>query len=262
MKISEDSIQSGENMVFGNYAYYYNLLYKDKDYVSESDYIQTLINRFSTIKVQSILDLGCGTGIHAHLLSQKGYSVVGVDRSQKMIESAKTRETNHLKFLVGDITTFKLGKKFDVITSLFHVISYVTLNEDLEAFFVNISDHLNDNGLFIFDCWYGPAVLTDRPAIRIKRLEDEQILVTRIAEPVMHPNENIVNIKYEVLIENKTDGHNEKICETHPVRYFFKPEIELFLPRYGFELLHCEEWMTGKPLGFDTWGACWILKKL
>jgi hypothetical protein len=45
------------------------------------------------------------------------------------------------------------------------------------------------------------------------------------------------------------------------MRYFFKPEIELLLTKYGFELLHSEEWMTGKPLGFDTWGACWILKK-
>ena len=44
------------------------------------------------------LDLGCGTGNHAHLLSQKGYSVFGVDRSQKMINIAKTRETNHTEF--------------------------------------------------------------------------------------------------------------------------------------------------------------------
>jgi SAM-dependent methyltransferase len=221
-----------------------------------------LITRFSTNKLESILDLGCGTGTHAYLLSKKGYSVIGVDRSKKMIKIAKTHEKEQTEFFVGNITTINLEKQFDVIVSLFHVISYITKNEDLEAFFKNIAKHLKNEGLLIFDCWYGPAVLTDRPATRIKRLEDEKIIVTRIAEPVIRPNENSVDVRYEVMIENKTDNHSEKICETHPMRYFFKPEMELFFERYGFELLRDEEWMTGKPLGFDTWGACWVVKKV
>jgi hypothetical protein len=97
--------------------------------------------------------------------------------------------------------------------------------------------------------------------IRIKRLEDELVLVTRIAEPVMHPNENIVDVQYEVLIENKTNKKIKRFHETHPMRYFFKVEIELLLKSNGFELLHCEEWMTGKPIGLDTWGVCWVIRK-
>jgi SAM-dependent methyltransferase len=249
-------------MVFDTYAQYYNLLYKDKDYKGEVDYIEKLIAQFSKNTVESILDLGCGTGTHTYLLSQKGYSVVGVDRSQKMVDIAKKRETDHLNFFVGDVTTISLGKKFDVIVSLFHVISYITKNEDLENFFKNISKHLKKDGLLIFDCWYGPAVLTVRPAKRVKNLEDDQVLVTRNANPVMHPNENTVDVVYEVLIENKMNKKIERIHEVHQMRYFFKPEIELFFKIHGFELLHCEEWMTGKPVGIDTWGACWVARKI
>jgi SAM-dependent methyltransferase len=249
-------------MVFGNYAHYYNLLYKDKDYKGEVEYIQKLITRFSTNKVESILDMGCGTGTHANLLSQKGYFVAGVDQSQKMIDRAKTQKTDQIEFFVGDITTINLEKQFDVIISLSHVISYITNNGDLDAFFRNISKHLNNDCLLIFDCWYGPAVLTDRPATRVKRLEDEKITVTRIAEPVMHPNENIVDVRYEVIIEDKITKKTERIHEVHPMRYFFKPEIEQLFERHGLILLHCEEWMTGKAVGFDTWGACWVVKKI
>ncbi len=248
-------------MVFDTYAQYYNLLYKDKDYAGEVDYIEKLITQFSTDTIESILDLGCGTGTHANLLSQKGYSVVGIDRSKKMIDIAKKHKTDHLNFFVGNVTTINIEKKFDAIISLFHVISYITKNEDLGNFFKNISKHLKDDGVLIFDCWYGPAVLTERPAKRIKHLEDEHIVVTRAACPVMHPNKNIVDVHYEVLIENKTTNYAEKICEIHPMRYFFKPEIEYFLRIHGFELLHCEEWMTGKLIGFDTWGACWVARK-
>ncbi len=248
-------------MVFGNYAHYYNLLYKEKDYRGEVEYIQKLINKFSENNVETILDFGCGTGIHANFLSQKGYSVIGVDQSVKMIDIAKKCESDYLKFFVGDITTINLKKRFDVIVSLFHVISYITKNEDLDNLFENIFNHLSQNGLLIFDCWYGPAVLTDRPITRIKRLENEEIRVTRIAEPVMFPNENIVDVRYEVLIENKITKRLDRIHEIHRMRYFFKPEIEKLIDRHGFNLIHEEEWMTGKPVGFDTWGVCWVARK-
>ena len=60
----------------------------------------------------------------------------------------------------------------------------------LSAFEV-AKNHLNENGIFIFDFWYGPAVLTDLPSARVKRLENEDIKVTRVAEPVLHSQQNI-----------------------------------------------------------------------
>ena len=110
----------------------------------------------------------------------------------------------------------------------------------------------------IFDCWYGPAVLSDRPAVRVKRVEDEEIAVTRIAEPVMYPNDNCVDVNYQLLIKHKAGGMVEELHECHRMRYLFTPEVELLLEQTGFRLLHSEEWMTGKALGFDTWGACFV----
>ena len=248
-------------MVFGNYARYYNLLYKDKDYNAEADYIHTLINRFSVNTAKSILDLGCGTGKHAYLLSQRGYSIDGVDRSEEMIALAKKLESQNLHFFIGDITSITLEKKYDVIVLLFHVLSYITKNEDLEAVFKNISKHLKKDGIVIFDCWYGPAVLTENPSVRLKQLEDDQVYVTRIAEPVMHPNENTIDVNYEVIIEDKIKNTIERISEKHTMRYYFKPEIESILTRNCFELCNCEEWMTGNVTGFTTWGLCVIARK-
>jgi len=44
------------------------------------------------------------------------------------------------------------------------------------------------------------------------------------------------------------------------MRYFFKPEIEMIAKTSGFSVLHAEELLTGKTIGCDTWGACFILK--
>jgi SAM-dependent methyltransferase len=243
--------------VFEHYARYYDLLYKDKDYAGETEYVHSLLQRFAN-KPKSILELGCGTGKHAMLLAEKGYLVTGVDQSEDMLAKARKRiaaSKTTIDLRAGDVRNVRLNKQFDAVISLFHVMSYQTTNEDLLDAFATARNHLKSGGIFIFDCWYGPTVLTDRPVVRVKKLEDEAIQVTRIAEPKLHPNENMVDVNYTVFIKEKRSGTTEEIHETHEMRYLFKPEIKFFLEASDFDLLHCEEWLTAKNPGFGTWGV-------
>ena len=140
-------------------------------------------------------------------------------------------------------------------------MSYQTTNDDLRAAFATAKAHLKPGGIFIFDCWYGPAVLTDRPAVRIKRLEDEILSVTRIAKPVMHPNDNSVDVNYHVTIRNIASGVVDELWETHRMRYLFLPEIEFCLEDVGLRISEATEWMTGRVPGFDTWGVCFVVQE-
>ena len=252
--------------VFGDYSRYYNLLYKDKDYAGEARYVRGLIDRHSP-QARSVLDLGCGTGRHDLLLSQMGYRVTGVDQSAEMLAIAKAQlpaapPSPTLSFDQGDIRSVRLGTQFDVVVSLFHVMSYQTTNEDLAAAFATVRAHLKPGGIFIFDCWYGPAVLTDRPAVRIKRLEDAAVSVTRLAEPVMHANDNLVEVNYQIFERDKASGEVAELRESHLMRYLFIPEIELFLREAGLALVSSAEWMSGEEPGFATWGVCFVVKAI
>jgi SAM-dependent methyltransferase len=249
---------------FAEYARYYDLLYRDKDYAGETEYIHKLLKCFAP-GAQTILELGCGTGRHAALLARKGYNLHGVEISADMLaraEELKRRECAGLllEFTQGDIRSVKLNKTFDMVVSLFHVFSYMTTNKDLAAVLTTARTHLKPGGLLIFDCWYGPAVLTDRPVTRVKRMEDDQIQVTRLAEPVMHPNENVVDVNYHVFIRNRQTGNVSEVKETHRMRYLFQPEITLLAEQAGFKVLHYEEWLTGRKPGPDTWGICFVLR--
>jgi SAM-dependent methyltransferase len=249
--------------VFGAYSRYYNLLYQDKDYRGETDYICGLIQKYQP-GATSILDLGCGTGRHDMLLSGKGYSVTGIDMSEEMLSVARSQTGSgnclNPEFLQGDIRTFRMDRSFDVVVSLFHVMSYQVTNADLKSAFATARTHLKPGGIFIFDCWYGPAVLTDRPTVRVKRLEDEGISITRIAEPVIYPNQNLVDVNYHVFLKEKSSGSFDEIKETHSMRYLFKPEIEFFSGAVQMEIIESTEWMTGKVPGFDTWGVCFVVR--
>ena len=250
--------------VFGHYAQYYDLLYRDKDYAGETEFVHRLLQRHAP-GAKTIVELGCGTGVHAEHMSRMGYEVHGVDRSTEMLDRARSRLANlsekqaaRLMFFQDDIRTVRLATKADAVIALFHVMSYQARNDDLNAAFATARHHLAPGGILVFDCWYGPAVLSERPVIRVKRLEDNEINVTRIAEPVMRPNENLVDVNYHVIIRQKTSGNVEELREMHRMRYLFTPEIAMLLSSNHMELVWSEEWITGRVPGIDTWGVCFV----
>ena len=160
--------------VFSNYAHYYNLLYNDKDYKGEADYVDKLMQKYNP-GARSILNLGCGTGNHDSHFSKKGYTVTGVDISEEMLIQArdKMKKFKYAKsnpsFSKGDIRELRLKQKFDTVVSLFHVASYMNTNKDVLNFLETARFHLKEKRIFIFDFWYGPAVLANMPSVRIKR---------------------------------------------------------------------------------------------
>jgi SAM-dependent methyltransferase len=268
-KPEEESPSEGSRSVgvFDGYARFYDLLYADKDYAAEAGYVAGLIRRHAP-DARALLELGSGTGRHAALLVERGYRVHGVERSAGMLARSRAvaERVNApaaapcLVFTEGDIRTVRLGCRFDVVLSLFHVISYQTTNSDVLAAMATARRHLDPGGLFIFDVWYGPAVLVQRPATRVKRVSDPHWDVTRIAEPALHCNRNTVSVAYRLLARSTDDHRTEETEETHLMRYFFLPEIELLAEGSGFELVRTEAWLTGAPPDLESWSASIILK--
>ncbi|NRB59420.1 MAG: class I SAM-dependent methyltransferase [Winogradskyella sp.] len=248
---------------FNLYAKYYDLLYEDKDYKSEVSYIEQLIEPYGFKKPIEILELGCGTGNHAKLFSEKGYSVEGVDLSSQMIEIAKHKNKgdDNLSFYEGDINSYRSDKKFDVVTSLFHVVSYQNTNEKLEETFKTAAHHLKTGGLFIFDFWYGPGVLTDPPVVREKKLENDAILVNRKATPESDGVQNVIKVLFDIAIKDKSTDKEELIKETHVMRYLFIPELKYMLDKNGLDTQDYYHWMTFEKPTNSSWNVVVVAKK-
>ncbi len=250
--------------VFAGYSRYYDLLYRDKDYAGEADYIAGLIRAYSP-NAKTVMEIGCGTGAHAAELAEIGYEVSGVDMSEGMLEAAESRRSSlssdiaaKLDFTHGDARTVRLDRKFDVVISLFHVMSYQTSNDDLAAAFRTAGEHVKPGGVFIFDCWYGPAVLRQWPSVTEKELSDDSTEVHRTATPEIHVNENIVDVNYKVIVKDKSTDVSETLHETHRMRYLFMPEIELGLFAAGMKLVDSRAWMKDTPPDVDTWAAVFV----
>ena len=245
--------------IFQKFSNYYELLYHDKDYAAEAEYINNLIIRNGK-NLKKILEFGSGTGKHANILSKLGYTIHGIELSEDMVSKAKI--VPGFTCQQGDITNIRMNKTYDVIISLFHVMSYQITEMQLNNVFSNAANHLNKDGLFIFDFWYSPAVKSQKPSIRVKRISNKKIEITRIAEPEIISDKNLVKINYNIFVKNLADGKIEHFSETHAVRHFSVVEIDNACKKFGFERLLIEEFKTGKKINDNIWGPCVLLKKI
>jgi SAM-dependent methyltransferase len=253
--------------IFGSYGDYYDLLYRDKDYAGEVEYIVQAL-RAAAPTAKTILEFGSGTGRHGRLLAEQGFDLIGVEGSDVMTARAKavseeiqSTHAGNFDCVHGDIRTVAIKAQFDVVLALFHVVSYQTRNEDLLATFNNAVRHLNPQGVFIFDVWHGPAVLTERPSVRVKRMEDKSTLLTRIAEPELDSIAGTVTVNYTMLAQSKADAKLTNFSEEHQMRYLFPTEVDLLARQTGFIVERTEEFMTGAAPSENTWGVFYILRK-
>lgn len=110
--------------------------------------IQEIINKTTPTTSSTILDIGSGTGHHSGKLSEQGYNVLGIDKSQAMVNKAKTNypKTNFVQGDVLDPNPNLENDKFTHILCLYFTIYYI---ENKVMFFENCMKWLKPGGFLI-----------------------------------------------------------------------------------------------------------------
>ncbi|HEX7490070.1 MAG TPA: class I SAM-dependent methyltransferase [Candidatus Limnocylindrales bacterium] len=245
--------------VFGaGYSDSYDALYADKDYGAECDLVEGILHR-SGRPVHSLLDLGCGTGRHSVELARRGYEIVGVDISEGMLERARRRATAEgakgTTFLLGDIQNVQLDRQFDSVLSMFAVVGYQISDEAVRSTLANVRRHLAPGGVFIFDVWYGPAVIAVGPSERTKTVTTEFGQIDRKALGQLEPGLPVCTVKYE-LTSRRAGQPDATLSETHRMRYFFDEELENLLAEAGLTLKSLTAFPdVENPPSVDSWNV-------
>jgi SAM-dependent methyltransferase len=119
---------------------------------------------------------------------------------------------------------------------MFAVLGYQTENTDVRAALRTARRHLRPEGLLIFDVWYGPAVLRERPSQRVKVIPTADGKILRVASGELDSLRQLCTVHYLLWQISKGQCVTET-QESHTMRFFFPRELELFLQAEHFELL-------------------------
>ncbi len=149
-------------------------------------------------------------------------------------KAACLASTEKVVFHEGDIRNIDLRQRFDAALMMFAVLGYQLANDDAVHALRTARRHLRPGGLLIFDVWYGPAVLHQRPSQRIKVIPTSAGQVLRVASGELDTRRHVCTVRYHIW--HLEGGRLVTECEeSHVVRYFFPLELDLFLECSGFK---------------------------
>lgn len=221
---------------FGRYADWYDAFNRQKDYDAE---VRQVLGRVQAFVPRPIrwLDVGCGTGRHAAALHALGIEAEGLDASAAMIARARAAFP-HLPFHVACAQNFRLDGGRDVVSMLFHVMSYQVSDAQIHAALDRVAAHLAPGGVFVFDFWNTAGVVREPPARRVREAQIDGRPMFRISIPGEDRARRRIDVRYEFR-RDSPDGalaHEER----HALRHFTPQELETFLHDAGMTVLSCD----------------------
>lgn len=209
------------------FAYFYNKYWT----INAPLYLEQALNILLLEKLEEnshILDVCCGTGNLSGLLQERGYNMTGLDGSTLMLDYAK-ENAPAVEFIHADARNFNIGEKFNAVVCLFDSINHLLCENDVLKVFKNIYEHLEENGIFVFDV-NSLSSSIDVDLSDFSAVEDNEVF---ISQGVYNSIEKLITYNLTAFIKenNKWIRYDNKIYE----RYYEEKLLISLLKKAGFK---------------------------
>lgn len=224
---------------------------------------------------KEVLEIACGTGRITIPLLKSGKEVFGVDYSDEMLTILEDKINNKYpefkdKVVIkkGDMRNLKLNKKFDIIIITSNSLNHIETNEDIKRTFESIHNHLNDNGILVFDVLNPKFKFLDRDP---NGIYFEEILMQEKSERYFKTWENntysyaeqinYVTYYYQFCDKDGINPTGDILKMKIKVRLFYPQEMDYLIETNGFCIAKKYDWYDNRPWNGETGEQIYVLNK-
>ena len=218
-----------------DYPQYYELAFSFRGIDEEVDVYEQVINKFSNVPVNRVLDVACGPSPHMPEWIKRGYQYVGLDYSSAMLDYARGKaneQSIEANFIEADMKKFTLDAPTDfafVTLGSFYLSSTADILSHLES----VANNLRSGGLYVFQwCvhfdWDISHVdkaqwTTERDGIKVD--------FTSYYDQIIDRTEQLRELRLKAEVED--NGRKLRLESAVPIRIVFPQEFLLLLEKSG-----------------------------
>ncbi|MDT8861156.1 class I SAM-dependent methyltransferase [Alkalihalobacillus sp. MEB130] len=224
-----------------------------------------LILRWAKKQGGTIADLACGTGRVTIPLALEGFSVIGVDLNEGMLNRAKekTKKRNvPIKWILQDCTNLRLDTTCSLIYTTGNSFQHFLTNESQNQLLQSIHSHLEDEGIFIFGTRFPnleELMKTNEWSSSYYNKTNQKVIEKH--REIYHPLTQILKcLTFKEILNNEGEVisvENERIS----LRFVFPMEMERLLNENGFSIIQSYGDWEQTPLQESSGEMIYVCKK-
>ncbi|GIV61588.1 class I SAM-dependent methyltransferase [Rhodocaloribacter litoris] len=233
----------------------YDVVMEHVDYALWAAYVHELLERHHG-DVETILELGCGTGSLAFELAPLGpYRYAGTDAVPQMIRVARAKAEllgPSIQFEVADFTNYRVQTPVDAVVLLYDGLNYLLEEARLHDLFRCTFRALKPGGLFVFD-QSTPANSLNNEAF----FEDEGGADAFAFRRTSHydPGRRLHTTTFEITVAGQS------FFEAHVQRAYTMEEVRGPVEAAGFEVVAAYDGFTHEPAHADSERIHWVARR-
>lgn len=244
---------------YGDFAGVYDELMDNIPYETWSQRLDFLIRKYGVSKPERdaeglldsernlVVDLGCGTGTLTELMYGKGYDMIGVDRSEDMLNIAmekKEKSGDEILYLQQDMRELELYSTVGTIYSVCDSLNYILEESELAEVFSLVNNYLYPEGIFIFDF---NTEYKYREVIGNTTIAENREDCSFIWENLYDPEEEINEYDLTVFVQEEGDRFR-RFTETHFQRGYRPEQMRRLVEQAGMTVLEMTDADTMEPV--------------
>lgn len=235
---------------YKNFAYVYDTFMDNIPYDDWSKYIAYLFEKYH-IDSGNLVELGCGTATLALQLVNYGYSIIGIDNSDDMLNIAakKTANTPDIALQLQDMRDLLLDSTYDGFYCVCDSLNYLLSREDILDTFHCIKKYLRKNGIFIFDM---KTIHFYQNCLGDQIFCDHQEACSYVWENAFFEDDCINQYDLTLFVRQDDSNLYEKFNEVHHQRGYNLEEIIDLLSLAGLEYVTSYDAFTEEPPKDDS----------
>ena len=212
-------------------AHAYDALLADGAHRRRAAYLHRLLQK-ERRPVDTVLDLGCGTGTVTCLLAALGYRMTGVDLSEEMLTEAARKaeplpEDRRPLLLHQSMDRLRLIEPVDAAVSTLDALNYLTGLQAMRETLRRVYRWLRPGGPFIFDVNTPEKFLRLDGQVYLDETEDAYcVWRTEFSRGICSYYVDLFNLR--------PDGAWDRTWEEHRERAWDEPELRALLAEAGF----------------------------
>jgi SAM-dependent methyltransferase len=223
-----------------------------------------------------LLDLGCGTGNITRRFAGYGYDMIGIDRSEEMLqiaiekkyeeELAENSKARDILYLKQDMRNFELYGTVSAIICICDSLNYITKEEELLSVFSLVNNYLEAGGIFLFDM---------NTEYKYKEILSENVIAENredcsfIWENYFDEKENINEYQVTIFVEAEAEEDNrhqkgrlyEKFSEMHYQKAYSVDTVKSLLEKAGMEFIGVYEAFSENPPKETAERVCFLARE-